>query len=149
MPRRILNWDVEVTGWAIRQLDRPFAWGSTDCASLARAMLEVMYRDDLLPTLPAYSDRRGAEAVWRATGGARSILALLGAVPLPALLHANTGDFLVAEPRSDEPFEALIPVITNQMLITEPDRLVRLVPLIAHPTDAVAWRLPFQVTRVG
>lgn len=144
MPRRILNWDVEATHWAVAQLGQPFTWGATDCGSLTRAMLAVMYGEDLLPPGLTYTGLREAVDLDRSEGGVRGVLAALGAHALPGLLYANTGDVLIASPRDDEPFEAVMPVITDRFLLTAPDGVVLAVPLLQAPLDAVPFRVPHE-----
>jgi hypothetical protein len=70
------------------------------------------------------------------------VLYQLGATELPSLSYATTGDVLIAPPREDEPFESVMPVITNKYLFTQPDGLVQLLPLTVAPDDAIAYRVP-------
>jgi hypothetical protein len=140
--RRVLNWDVNATLWAIDQVGKPFVWGETDCVSLLRRMLAVMYGEPVGPPL-AYHSLNSAIDVSRELGGVRKVLTDLGAVPLDLIAYANTGDVLVDVRRAgDDPFEPVLPVITDKFLFTEPDGLVQLLPLHAAPLEAVPYRLP-------
>jgi hypothetical protein len=142
MPRRILNWDNAAVHWAIAQVGKPFAWGETDCVSLLRGMLAEIYGEPI-GSNHSYADLPSALAVTKLTGGPRQVLWQLGADTLPGLPYANTGDVLIAPPREDEPFESVMPVITDKYLFTQPDSTVLLLPLQLAPDDATAYRLPF------
>ena len=69
MTRRCLNWEAVVVDFAQREVGRPFEWGETDCASLARRVLRLMYgaEDPFLKT-PAYSTQAGALRAFRRAG---------------------------------------------------------------------------------
>jgi hypothetical protein len=143
MPRRIRNWDVQATLWALDQVGKPYAWGETDCGSLYLSLLSEIYGEPLLEDC-RYDSIFGAMAVHERTGGALAALTALGAAPLELRAYANTGDVLIAPPREDEPFDAVMPVITDRYLFTEPDGLVQLLPLAAAPADALPYRLPYE-----
>lgn len=138
--RRVRNWDCLAVEWAIQQVGKPFVWGETDCASLLTGMLGVMYRK--LPPLPRYASLRDAMDIWEQTGGVKPVLLEWGSQPLPTVAYANTGDVLIASPRDDEPFDAVMPVITDKYLFTEPNNTVQLIPLANVPVDAVPYRVP-------
>jgi hypothetical protein len=141
MPTRVLNWDTQTVTWAIAQLGKPFCWGETDCVSLLRGMLQIMYGEPVGPTDP-YDDLRSACEVHRLTGGVWRVLKSFGSSELLGVTYASTGDVLLASPREDEPFEAVMPVINDKYLFTEPGGLVQLMPLRFAPDDTVAYRLP-------
>lgn len=140
--RRVPNWDVKATNWATAQLGKPFVWGETDCCSLLRQMWEEMYGEPLMPLL--YQSLAAALVFSESVGGVRQVLHNLGCTPLDVIPRANTGDVLIAAPRDDEPFDAVMPVITDQFLFTEPTGLVQLLPLDAAPLDALPYRLAYE-----
>lgn len=139
--RRVLNWDCKATTWAIEQVGKPFVWGETDCCSLLVGMWEVMYGEPVV-SLP-YRSLADAVLFSESVGGVRSVLRDLNCTTLDLIVYANTGDVLVDVKRAgDDPFESVLPVITDKFLFTEPGGLVRLLPLHSAPLAATPYRLP-------
>jgi len=77
---RVRNWDVALILWAETVRGLPFQWGATDCGSLVRDAMEVMYGRDLWPDVPRWDTLRAAVQIQGTTGGVAAQLALLGAV---------------------------------------------------------------------
>lgn len=132
---RVLNWDVLATKWAIEQVGKPFVWGETDCVSLMRQMAEIINGEPF--GTHRYTSLRGALDVQEATGGICQALRDAGAVEIRRS-YATTGDVIVAD---DEPFPAVLLVITDKALFADHDQGVRLIPLSSVSPDATVYRL--------
>jgi hypothetical protein len=138
--RRVRNWDVQVTHWAIAQVGKPFVWGETDCVSLLRGLMRCLYGKTYGPALE-YHTLREALNVEEQTGGARKVVLDLEPTVLP-LSYASTGDVLIDQRREGDPFEAVLCVITDKALFSEPDSVVKLIPLSTVPPGVTLYRLP-------
>src|SRR4051812_39369367 len=95
MPRRVLNWDVQLAVWASAQRGRPFIWGETDCGTLVREAHRVMYGEDLYGFLGEWTSPVAAGRILAERGGFSGILASLDAELVPIGL-VQSGDVLVA-----------------------------------------------------
>ena len=142
MPKRIRNWDNAVVKWATTQRGRPFVWGQTDCVSLYRNALQVMYGEPIGPGL-TYHSLPSALAASAECGGIRKVLLELGAVPLESAAYANTGDVLIDVLRDGDAFESTLPVITDKIMFADPEGVIVLVPLRDAPRDVTAYRMPY------
>lgn len=96
MLSRQRDWRAQLHRWARQQLGAPFVWGETDCASLARQALTVMFGEDLLPELPRWSTAREAVAVLAQHGAGVGLLVALGAQEV-SLSFIRAGDIVVTE----------------------------------------------------
>jgi len=97
MMMRRYDWRSRLHRWASAQVGRPFAWGVTDCGTLARAALEEMFGQsvgtDFLP--PHWESALAATRVVTAAGGMGPILRRLGAEEVPAIAFTRVGDIVV------------------------------------------------------
>lgn len=137
---RVPNWDVALVRWAAGMLGRPYAWGSTDCGSLVRGAVEVMYGTDPLPPGLAWDGPRTAAEALRATGGLTALLGDLGARSV-ALRAIQTGDVLVRPLDDDHPARLGV-AVAGMVLLSDPESGVRAAPLKRLAPDSGAWRLP-------
>ena len=132
------NWDVALLQWAVQQGGRPYAWGETDCVTLALAAVGVLYPAP--PPLPRFPSKLAAlRALAEAPDLIPATLAAAGAVPL-ALGFAGAGDLLV--PPSDLDEAAVLVCLGGSALVSDPGLGVSRVPTLALPADTIAWRLP-------
>jgi len=92
--RRRAGWEFSLVEYAMAQRGRPFVWGDTDCFSLARGALEVVYESDPLADVGAYGSASEAGAVLRAVGHPADALRERGATLVP-LGMAQQGDLLL------------------------------------------------------
>lgn len=108
MITRRLDWRSALQAWAREQVGKPFVWGQTDCGSLARDALQIMFGRDVVPGLPRYQS-------WGEAVAAKDQIVLfsllfegLGAqASAPAFMRA--GDVVVAiEPGEDVGRESLM-----------------------------------------
>lgn len=98
---RCRNWDVKLAEWANQRLGLPFEWGRTDCVSLVREALGIMYPDEFYVELPIWSDKEEAKVAMKQVGGIRGKLLSLGAKEHP-ILFAQSGDILVFRPDEED-----------------------------------------------
>lgn len=85
MSDRLSDWRTRLHWWAEGIEGAPFAWGKTDCATLAREALHIMFgvdvaRDRFDQPLPRWEDERAAAAVRKRHGDVRAVLLRLGAL---------------------------------------------------------------------
>jgi len=91
--RRADDWEFRLVSYVRSQAGRPFRWGITDCYTLARSALCVIYDE---PILPSVLYRRHAAA----THAAKSFHDLPGALEVlgaacVGLTFAQAGDLLL------------------------------------------------------
>lgn len=98
--QRSLRWRTDLLSWSMAQLHQPFVWGKTDCGTLAREALRIMFARDMTPWLPAWSSRKEAVAVLREHGKIEEQIARLG--PTAASLGFVRAGDLIVEPEPDE-----------------------------------------------
>lgn len=122
MPKRVLNWDVKLTDWAMHQLGKDFKWGSTDCCSLLRGALWTMYDEDIFERYRWWKSKRGAMRAAKEYG----IRIVLNSFPTSChkLSHSQQGDVLVMD--SDD-FTPIVGVcVAGGILGSEPDGIVNI-----------------------
>jgi hypothetical protein len=140
--RRVRNWDVLLTEWAIEQIGRPFLWGQTDCMSLVRRAAAVLYGgvDPFTERVPRWSDAATAAAVGQICGGPERALEYVGAVAV-GWRYAQTGDVWVRPPEDGGWGYAAGVVVSGHLLRAIEDGEVAWSPL-EDPGTGVVWRLP-------
>lgn len=67
--------------WAAEEAGKPLVWGETDCASLVRRGLSVLFGEDRLYRIPAWTSAKEALRALRAEGPASRILEDAGYAP--------------------------------------------------------------------
>ncbi len=137
-PSRLRNWDVDLVLWARGVIGRSYVWGETDCGSLARAAVALLYGSDPIEG-SSWTDEASAAAALRALGGVSKTMRLLGAVKTD-VLHAQSGDLLTTRGSGSHAGRFCI-VVAGRLLTSVPDSGVVLAPL-AVPPGATLWRLP-------
>lgn len=139
------NWSAALMLWANGVQGAAFAWGETDCCALVRAALHAMYGAELVPQVPRWGSEEEARRVW-ATWDLREILRELGAERVP-VAHRQGGDVLCWTPAVDTgPWPGIgIALPTGQVLMTERDFGVLILPAYVLPDEAEAYRLPWAV----
>lgn len=90
---RIPNWSLALVRWAERQNRLPFEWGVTDCGSLCRRGLELIFGAPILDA-PFYATEAEAEKVMKQLGSAASYFATQGG-STELLSRASGGDVIV------------------------------------------------------
>jgi len=92
---RVDNWDVRLFHWGESVRGKPFSWGSTDCASLVIAAMEVMYGVDVFPQVDRWKSLRKAVRVLHDVGSICDLFGAHGATSVP-IAYAQSGDILCA-----------------------------------------------------
>lgn len=132
------NWDVALQAWADALVGQPYAWGRTDCVSLAIAAIGVLYPHQ--PALPGYPSKTAAlRALAEDPVLIPRTLELLGATPTTRAF-AQAGDILVSPAGADE--LALLVSLGAWALTGTPVAGVVRLPTLALPPETIAWRLP-------
>ena len=131
----VLNYDQALTLWAIDVVGAPFAWGKTDCASLVRRAMKVVFaRDVFRGKVRTYRSGMEAFRVLHSLGG------YAGALETAGFRRVRPGKWLSGDvivlprsARSDGP--GPIGVIINHKLLT------------ADHHQGVYWRMTQQLPR--
>lgn len=127
------DWPMRLTAFAERVRGQPFTWGTTDCGSLARGVLEAVYGIEIPMQ---YASHREAAAVIAAASIPMRLRALglrcMQATPLP-------GDILtMAIPVEDELAECAVCV--GESILTA-DRKLGVLTLPVPERLMPVWRL--------
>jgi hypothetical protein len=146
---RLRNWDVRLVHFQTEVLGASFVWGETDCASLVRRALEVMYSPDdipLPPKLPRWTTEAGALRAHKRFGGVSGALEAGGA-QRASLAFVQQGDVLVGlDPAGGVPGAAV--VVQGGFLVASVELGVlrrRLRDLRrAPPAELEVWRPPVE-----
>lgn len=136
--RRVLNWDCKLVSWARAQTGKPFEWGKTDCVSLARGAIVVMYDEDLFPDLD-YTTMGGAARMLERYGTLMIALSEKGAATI-APEHGRTGDILISPANGKLP--GAMVQLPNSLMSCEVGGVVTLYRVRELPDDMIPMRLP-------
>ncbi len=138
--KRLRNWDVELHQWAAPLIGMSFAWGDTDCISLARQALTIIYGRDPLPFYRMRGPLDAAKA-FKAFGHPRDVIAhALGVVGFHVRNEARAGDFLFGEEANRLPTTMV--GLGRSILHTTPEMGVGLVSLFSCPENVQVLRIP-------
>lgn len=97
---RVPNWRSRLHEWAVSQVGKSFTWGETDCASLAREALRVMFDTEVI-SLPAWRSASEGVATLAAHGAIPAILERVGGGQWTGPAFLRAGD-LVVLPNNEE-----------------------------------------------
>ncbi len=136
--RRVLNWDCELVAWARAQQGKPFEWGKTDCVSLARGAIVVMYGEDLFPDL-TYKTMRAAKKTLREYGNLVIALSEKGAATI-GLERGRTGDILIGA--ANDKLPGVMVQLPNSLMSCELGGVVTFYDLRELPDGMLPMRLP-------
>lgn len=145
MIARARNWRAHLHAWSASVLGQPFAWGRTDCGTLARDALAVMFGQDVVPFVPRWHSAREAVAVLQAYGSVPEILARLGA-PQTTLSFMRAGDLILSKSDDDESRIGLAVCVDGRRCIaSQPAGVARV--LLSRDEPAVVcvysiWEVP-------
>jgi len=138
MPVRVQNWDTELFRWARGMAGRSFVWGDTDCGSLVRGAVSIMYAGAITFDDVRYASRDEAMQVHEATGGVEAVLRASGAVEVP-IAFLQQGDIVI----ESEPDENGLPsagiCVGSTILVSNVRAGVGFAPI---PVNAVVLRYP-------
>lgn len=120
---RVLDWRSRLVAWAESVRGEQYAWGATDCGTLARSALEVLFGVDLFPALAWTTEREALRTLSRIGGVERALLDM-GAEPChPNFLCSGA---VVVQPIPNSKLPAIF-VHVDPVLV------------ISHPTTGVEW----------
>ena len=142
---RVEDWRPRLVTWAESVRNRPFIWGATDCATLARKALSICFGRDIIPDVPHWRNLYQAKACLEKYGNLPAALEKMGAevVTLP---FARGGD-LISMPEPEEPVSgtALGIWIDRFAVMSSAGGVVWVEPgeLVLHkPTLHSLWEIP-------
>ena len=136
------DWHFRLVAYAQANRGRPFRWGTTDCYSIVRGALDVVYDADVLPAA-IYSRQAAALRVAQSFKDIPGALEELGAQPV-AMPFAQAGDLLLI-PGKDElglPRFGVIADGRGHVLTSDVADGVVVVDATEIPAESVAWRWP-------
>lgn len=138
---RLRNWDVELMLWARTVVGRPFEWGATDCGSLARGALEVMYGPETVAELVGapWADGSAAREAWAALA---DVAAVFGAQEVERP-YMQTGDLVIFPEGAEEDPELprLAVSLGDRLLVSSVRDGVEITP-VGRLHDGTVWRFP-------
>ena len=97
--RRVPNWSQKLVAFAIEQRELAFEWGRTDCGSLVRRGLELVFGEPVLE-LAGYASELEAERTMKQLGEAATVFESQGAAS--ELLSRASGGDVVIRPGIDD-----------------------------------------------
>ena len=123
---RIERWDSELTYFAERVRRDDYAWGQTDCASIVRRGLMLLYGKDIWKgAVPSYRSIKGAVRV----AGSHDIIEVLEGTGAKEIQpgFATAGDVAVlSDPEYPLPRVALL-IMGRKALVSDPDKGVSII----------------------
>lgn len=134
------NVDVRLARWANDLLGRPFAWGTTDCASLVHRALVVMYGPAITSRLPKRWRTKVAALRLAKLTTAEKCLGELEALEVPAAFARN-GDIVVMPADGGHPAGMGV-VVASAVVTSTPAGGVHAYPV---PPTATVFRVPHVV----
>lgn len=137
---RVVNWDVNLLLWATAQSGQPFLWGITDCGSLARGALDVMYGGSVIDAWP-YHTKREALRVHAETGGVEAVLRAHGAYDI-GIMFAQQGDFVIEREPDANGLPSCGIVVARMLLCSSPEVGVGFIDLERERPDLIVLRYP-------
>jgi len=138
---RVRNWDVKIMDWQADMLGRPFAWGQTDCGSLVRSALSVVYGEDPVPHLDWYETQTGAIRLFGETDGISGAILDLGAEET-TLAFARQADIAIEAPSEDNRLGGAGVVVDRAVVVCPEGEEVVRSPIGRLPRDLLTLRVP-------
>jgi hypothetical protein len=140
---RAWDWEVRLSQWGIEHAGLPFAWGETDCASLVRDAMRVLYDRDVWESPTWYDSLASAYQTLQLVGGAPAWLLAHGATRMP-LAFAQPSDVLVTPADPTDMADSLFVIVSHgRMLRTHPDELTKIVTTSRAIDTSYLIRLPY------
>lgn len=137
---RVRDWRTKLLAWALTCSRLPFAWGETDCGTLARTALGILFGRDVVPDIRPWRSARGAALAWRRHPPDR-VFQELGAEVMP-LAFARSGDVIVcAELGEAAGGHVLVVCVDGTIGLTSGDTGVMLIAVGDLPAEARAYSL--------
>lgn len=135
---RVPDWSAALVRWARSCVGRPYVWGETDCGTLGREALRVLFGSDVLPGVSGWSTTRDAVHTAANLGTPSAVLTALGA-EVQSAMFARAGDLVIVPEPAVPGGEAVCVVIDGKLALhSTHDCGVVLDPI---PTDGMAYSL--------
>lgn len=93
---KVDNYDYKLIEWVNTQLGKPYIWGKTDCGSLVRKGLNIVFGKDKFNDIPSWDSEEICRKIWDDLGGVDNAFLSLGARKIKGTF-AQTGDIAVLE----------------------------------------------------
>lgn len=140
MRARVLDWRTRLVDWGLALRGRPFVWGQTDCATLARQALVLCFGRDLTVHVPLWHSAREAAEILKQHPIVDELKAL-GAEERP-LAFARAGDLVLME-ETDDIGGVSIGVVIDASAVVASSTVdgVQLVDLQTMPENTLAYSL--------
>ncbi len=91
---KVDNYDYKLVEWVNTQLRKPYIWGETDCGSLVRKGLNIIYDKDKFNDIPSWDTEEICRKIWDDLGGVDKAFLDFGAKKIKGTF-AQTGDVVV------------------------------------------------------
>ncbi len=136
------DWNERLVDYANSVGGKPFKWGTTDCAYLARNALRAMYGKDLLRGMGRYATSASALKAARQVGPLGAYLRDKGFSKVRPNF-AQSGDIVVFKGLTRGHPQIGV-VVSDRLLVADPKECVMLhrLPLGAWPAGVRLWRAP-------
>lgn len=93
---KVDNYDYKLIEWVNTQLRKPYIWGETDCGSLVRKGLNIIYDKDKFNNVPLWDNEETCRKIWDDLDGVDNAFLKFGAKKIKGTF-AQTGDVAVLE----------------------------------------------------
>ena len=93
---KVYNYDYKLIEWVNTQLRKPYIWGETDCGSLVRKGLNIIYGKDKFNDMQSWDTEEICRKIWNDLGGVDKAFLDFGAKKIKGTF-AQTGDVAVLE----------------------------------------------------
>ena len=93
---KVDNYDYKLIEWVNIQLGKPYIWGETDCGSLVRKGLNIVYGKDCFGYILAWDSEVECRKIWDDLGGVDKAFLDFGARKIKGTF-AQTGDVAILE----------------------------------------------------
>ena len=91
---KVDNYDYKLIEWVNTQMGKPYVWGVTDCGSLVRQGLNIVYGKDKFNDIPTWNTEEMCRKIWDDLGGVDKAFLDFGAKKIKGTF-AQTGDIIV------------------------------------------------------
>lgn len=137
-----LNYDVKLIEWAMFQVERPFEWGSTDCGTLVREAMIIMFDCDLFARqYRRYTTEVGAKAALAKVGTIRKALENAGFARVKGGVW-STGDIVIVPGNARQNcLESAGVFMNRRVLMSHHKKGVHWCPREGLPKNASRFRL--------
>ena len=116
---KVDNYDYKLIEWVNTQLRRPYIWGDTDCGSVVRKGLNIIYGKDKFNAISTWDSEEICRKIWDDLGGVDKAFLDFGAKKIKRT-YAQTGDVAVLE--IGKLLTAAMVISCNKLLFSSTDK---------------------------